>query len=267
MGKNQTFKVKNNSVTRAESKNTFLNLFLNKLDQEIISLGTNNKQIKGDNITKAERAAITSLKNNKDIVINKADRGSTIVALNKCNYIEEGLKNPDEPKVYKQLKADTTAFIRTYIMKFLVEQGHFGNPIHTYWPDIEHDTLLNAISRGGGGGGGGHCVGDCTPTRDRGQSEVKRSRRNFEAGQAVKLGIGGSLRTVKVSPGDRWAWLMLDSQGSMPDFRCGQRVKHENLLGQDLDRGRGWEYTRLCSVLWGAVCVKINFCEIFIFHG
>ena len=97
-------------------------------------------------------------------------------------------------------------------------------------------------------GGGGHCIGDCTPTRDRGQSEVKRSRRNFEAGQAVKLGIGGSLRAVKASPGDRWAWLMLDSQGSRADFRCGQGVKHENLLGQDLDRGRGWEYRRLCSV-------------------
>ncbi len=72
------------------------------------------------------------------------------------------------------------------------------------------------------GGGGGHCIGDCTPTRDHGQSGVKRSRQNFEAGQAVKLGTGGSLRSVKVSPGDRWAWLMLDSQGSRPDFRCGQ---------------------------------------------
>ena len=41
---------------------------------------------------------------------------------------------------------------------------------------------------------------------------------------------------------------MLDSQGSRPDFRCGQGVKHENLLGQDLDRGRGWKYRRLCSV-------------------
>ena len=85
---------------------------------------------------------------------------------------------------------------------------------------------------------GGRCIGDCTPTRDRGQSEVKRSRRNFEAGQAVKLGIGGSLRTVKLSPGDRWAWLMLDSQGSRPDFRCSQGVKHENL----------YRYRRLCSV-------------------
>ena len=95
---------------------------------------------------------------------------------------------------------------------------------------------------------GGHCIGDCTPTRNRGQSEVKRSRRSFEAGQAVKLGIGGSFRTVKVSPGDRWAWLMLDSQGSRPDFWCGQGVKHQNLLGQDLDCGRGWKYRRLCNV-------------------
>ena len=104
---------------------------------------------------------------------------------------------------------------------------------------IKHKNYISDINMGVPPRGG-HCIGDCTPTRDRGQSEVKRSRRNFEAGQAVKLGIGGSLRTVKVSPGDRWAWLMLDSQGSRPDFRCGQRVKHENLLGQDLDRGRGW---------------------------
>ena len=95
---------------------------------------------------------------------------------------------------------------------------------------------------------GGHCIGNCTPTRDRGQSEVKWSRQNFGPGEAVKLGIGGSLRMVKVSPGDRWTWSLLDSQGSRPDFRCSQGVKHENLLGQDLDLGRGWKYRRLCSV-------------------
>ena len=95
---------------------------------------------------------------------------------------------------------------------------------------------------------GGHHIYDCTPTRDRGQSEVKRSKWNFEAGQVVKVGTGGSLDTVKGSPGDRWAWLMLDSQGSRPDFWCGQGVKHENSMGQDLDRGRGWKYRQLCSI-------------------
>ena len=118
--------------------------------------------------------------------------------------------------------------------------------------------------------GGGHCIDDCTPTRDRGQSEVKRSRRIFEAGQAVKLGIGGSLRTAKVSPGDRWAWLMLDGRGSRPDFRCGQGVKHENLLGQDLDRGRGWKY-RLCSIPpLQCTCTTqylVNTCILWYMHG
>ena len=37
-------------------------------------------------------------------------------------------------------------------------------------------------------------------------------------GRVVKVGIGDSLEMVKGSPGDRWAWLMLDSQGSRPDF-------------------------------------------------
>ena len=53
---------------------------------------------------------------------------------------------------------------------------------------------------------------------------------------------------VKVSPGYRWAWLMFNSQGSRPDFHGGQGVKHENLLGQDLDPGHRWKYRRLCSV-------------------
>ena len=58
----------------------------------------------------------------------------------------------------------------------------------------EHHKIF--ISTRSKAGGGGHCIGDCIPTRDRGQSEVKRSKRNFETGQAVKLGIGDSLRTA-----------------------------------------------------------------------
>ena len=89
---------------------------------------------------------------------------------------------------------------------------------------------------------GGHCIGVCTSTRDRGQDEVKQSRRNSEGGQTVKQGIEGSLETVKAVPEARWAWLMLNSQGSRLDFWSGQGVKLKNLMGQDLDPGRGWKY-------------------------
>ena len=69
----------------------------------------------------------------------------------------------------------------------------------------------------------GRGLGTKLHVRTSGQGEII-----FEAGQL-----------------DRWAWLMLDTR---PDFRCSQGVKHENLVGQDLDRGRGWKYRRLCSV-------------------
>ena len=70
----------------------------------------------------------------------------------------------------------------------------------------------------------------------------------FQSWSSGQVRNWGSLRTVKVYPGDRWAWLMLNSQGSRSDFWCGQGVKHENLLGQDFDPGRGWKYRCLCSV-------------------
>ena len=51
-------------------------------------------------------------------MINRADKDSTVVVLNKKDYIE-GLKLLDSPLVYKQLKSDTTPFIRSFIMRFL----------------------------------------------------------------------------------------------------------------------------------------------------
>ena len=69
--------------------------------------------------------------------------------------------------------------------------------------------------------------------RSSGQGEI------FEAGQAVKQSVEASFEAVKASPGARWAWLMPNRQGSRPNFQCGQGVKHENLMGQDLDPDRG----------------------------
>ena len=114
--------------------------------------------------------------------------------------------------------------------------------MYMYVVRVEKLIILQPLSRGW------HYIGICTSTRNRGQSEVKQSRRNSEGGQTVKQGIEGSLEMVKAAPGARWAWLMLDSQGSRLDFWSGQGVKLKNLMGQDLDPGRGWKYRCLCSV-------------------
>ena len=110
------FKKKNSVASKPESNNSCLNLVLNKLDLEINKRAT---QTNGDNITKAERQAIAAIKNNANIVINKADKGSTIVVVNKSDYIEEGLKHLDAPTVYRKLTADATTNVYTWVTKFL----------------------------------------------------------------------------------------------------------------------------------------------------
>ena len=62
----------------------------------------------------------------------------------------------------------------------------------------------------------------------------------------VKLRTGATY----IRSSAQWVWLVLVGQGSRADFRW---VKHEKLLGQDFDPGRGWKYSRLiCSVTCSA---------------
>ena len=44
------------------------------------------------NLKKEEWTAITTLRNNRDIVIKPADKGGNIVIMNKQDYIQEGLR-------------------------------------------------------------------------------------------------------------------------------------------------------------------------------
>lgn len=48
-----------------------------------------NQQVVPDNLTKEERSALQRLKNKDDIVIKKADKGSTVVILDRQAYVAE----------------------------------------------------------------------------------------------------------------------------------------------------------------------------------
>ena len=73
---------------------------------------------------------------------------------------------------------------------------------------------------------------------------VKWSRRNFRAGPSSQAKNRGQLRNGQ----DHRSMGVVSTGWSRAGFSCGQGVKHEKLLGQDFDPGRGWEYSRLCSV-------------------
>ena len=97
-----------------------------------------------DNISKQERIAIKKLSENTDIVINKADKGSTIVVLDRHQYIHNGNKHLSDGNTYKPLPLDTTSVTKLQINRILtkLQTDGFLNRIYTEHcrPPKEHRT-------------------------------------------------------------------------------------------------------------------------------
>ena len=72
-------------------------------------------QTKKDNLTTNQRIALANLSKRTDIVINKADKGSTIVVQDREQYIKDGLGHLTNISVYKPLDADITPMIKAEI--------------------------------------------------------------------------------------------------------------------------------------------------------
>ena len=66
------------------------------------------KEPKKKNLTKEKYKAIKSLKNNKDIIIKPADKGSAIVILDKESYINEGQRQLRDTKFYEKTNTNHT---------------------------------------------------------------------------------------------------------------------------------------------------------------
>ena len=58
-----------------------------------------------DNLTGAERRALTQLRNNTDIVIKPADKGGAVVIMDRELYIAEGMRQLSNPQYYTELDA------------------------------------------------------------------------------------------------------------------------------------------------------------------
>lgn len=95
------FEHKPEASSHPRTNHQLLNDILDNIEKDVISAAETVAHSKNDNITKKERLAIRELKENNERVINKADKGSTIVVVDKDDYIENGLKHLDNPSVYR----------------------------------------------------------------------------------------------------------------------------------------------------------------------
>ena len=61
------------------------------------------------NLSREERAGLNDLKNNRELTIKKADKGSAIVVMNTSDYIREAERQLSNTKAYKKLDEDPSA--------------------------------------------------------------------------------------------------------------------------------------------------------------
>ena len=103
-----------------------------------------HKQNRTDNMTRKERKALNELINNPTLIINKADKGSTVVVQDRCDYITEANKHLADPKTYKRLNENITSKLKEIIttkLESLYRNGFLLNNWYQFCkPPANHRT-------------------------------------------------------------------------------------------------------------------------------
>ena len=72
-------------------------------------------------MTLEQYKVMTRLKENENILIKKADKGSNVVIQNKADYKEEVLRQLSESKFYKEINKNLTSSQRKQVQEFIGE--------------------------------------------------------------------------------------------------------------------------------------------------
>lgn len=91
------------------------------------------------NLTKAEWSALQQLKSNTDIIIKPADKGGNIVIMNKQDYIDEGLRQLNDIKYYKELNqpiyTDNIKYLQSLINALYTDKAISHKQLQYLLPD------------------------------------------------------------------------------------------------------------------------------------
>ena len=95
------------------------------------------------NISQLERRAIVDLKNNHNIIIKPADKGSAVVIQNRSDYLNEGFKQLSDDKFYKKTDLDLTKRHNDEIKKFvskIYREDEIDTSVYLYLTEFECRT-------------------------------------------------------------------------------------------------------------------------------
>jgi len=93
------------STWNPPKRNYKLEQFLDSVCKDIKSIKFNNRV---DNLSSEERQALRSLRNNQQIVIKPADKGSAVVIQDRIDYVNEGNRQLSNSLAYSKIRSDPT---------------------------------------------------------------------------------------------------------------------------------------------------------------
>ena len=107
---------KKKSKFNPKRKDTAIEIYLSRLEEEIFSL---DKKLSYSNLTKEERQAIYSLRDDTSIIIKEADKGSGIVVWDREDYLTEARTQLKDKDVYQELKGNIVGPLEKIIKSVL----------------------------------------------------------------------------------------------------------------------------------------------------
>ena len=94
---------KKKSTFNPKGKDAAIELYLSRLEEEIMAIDT---KLSYSNLTKEERLALNSLRDDTSIIIKEADKGSGVVVWDRKDYLKEAEKQLGDKETYEELSSD-----------------------------------------------------------------------------------------------------------------------------------------------------------------
>ena len=124
----ESFKTK--STFNPRNNDAIIETYLSCLEERLLDIEIPSKRF--NNLTKSERNAMYSLKDDKSIIIKGADKGAALIVRDREDYLKEARKELEDKEVYLEVPNDSSALVRT-IIKSLEKIRKRGN--------LSQDTL------------------------------------------------------------------------------------------------------------------------------
>ena len=104
-------KFKPKSTFNPRNKDAAIEIYLSSLEEKLMNIEI--PQNKYNNLTREERSALYNLKNDKNVVIKSADKGSAVVVWDRDDYIKEAEEQLGDKDIYEEVCNDPGPLLST----------------------------------------------------------------------------------------------------------------------------------------------------------